>query len=782
MNLPASRMAFSPEDSRRVEEVERVARGGSIDRLLALLDDPSWPVRRAVVAALAASGEVAIGPLCEALRDRRDNEGRIAATIDALAAVSGDADPALAAMTAQADLPLLADIAQILGRRRTTSALSTVIFLSRHADDNVAVAAIEALGRIGGRAAVDSLVDAVLSGNFFRVFPAIEVLGRSGDPRAIGPLTALLQLPQYTAEAARALGRTGDVAAVAPLMRLLPTAPSAIVRLCAVALADLHDRNRERSGNGDAVVAAISASHPAPGATRPLIRAVIEGDPAEQTAICFLLGVLKDPSSAPTLTVLLDAASQPVAAAAAAALRQLGPQVEADILAGIRAGDSGHKRALLPFVSSAGATADVLRCLRDDDADVRVLACEALGRIGVVTSVAAVFPLLADADTRVAYAAVAAIQSLGSTETERLAIEAARSSDVRVRRAALRILTYFGSSSGLEVLMAGLHDPDERVRENALQGLPFMDDPRAFEALLAAAKDGGDRMRAAAMRSLGQCVDDLRASAYLLKGLGDRDSWVRYYACQALGKLAFEPSAEAIVRLLDDPAGQVRVAAVEALSCLTGDVAIGALMTAVIDADSDIRRAAIIGLGVAKRPEGLSLILAAAQADDPATRLVAVSALAGFRSPEVLNAFRTAAFDPEETVRTAAIGFLAAMPGLDATRVLIELLSTLTATEPVLAALSVYVEGRIAGVTTALEGADDELAPALTSVLVRLRRPDANQALMKAMTMANGASRKAAASALAVLGGKEAIAMLRRAATDDPEPEVRQICLLLLAR
>ena len=73
--------------------------------------------------------------------------------------------------------------------------MPALVALSRHADDNVAVAAIEALGRIGGRAAVESLVDAVDSGNFFRTFPAIDVLGRSGDPRAVAPLTALLDEP-----------------------------------------------------------------------------------------------------------------------------------------------------------------------------------------------------------------------------------------------------------------------------------------------------------------------------------------------------------------------------------------------------------------------------------------------------------------------------------------------------------------------------------------------------------------------------------------------------------
>jgi HEAT repeat protein len=778
MSSAANRVAFSPEDLRRVEEIERLASGGGVDRLVAMLDDPNWAVRRAVVAALAASGPAAIGPLCEALRSQRGSEGRIAATVDALAAIGGDADPALAAMAVDAEVPVLADLAQILGRRRTTTALATVISLSRHHDDNVAVTAIEALGRIGGRAAVDSLVEAVKSGNFFRVFPAIEVLGRSGDPRAVAPLTALLEHPQYATEVVRALGRTGDVAAVSPLMRLASRSSNAIVRLTALALSDLHQRYKERFGNAAAVEAVIAGHSEI---VRPLLLALMEGDPAEQAALCLLFAVIGDPSAAPALTGLLDAAP-PVAEAAAAALRALGPQVEQQILAGIRAGDSLHKRALLPFVSSGSGTRDVVECLRDADADVRVLACEALGRTGAVAAVGALFPLLADADPRVSYAAIAAIQSLGSGDTERLAVSAAASDDVRVRRAALRILSYFGSSMALDVFLSGMLDPDERVREAALQGLPFMDDPRAFDALVTAAKNGGERTRAAAMRSLGQCVTDLRATAHLLKGLGDPDPWVRYYACQALGKLAFEPATAAIVRLLGDPAGQVRVAAVEALSCLRSDAAAQALSTAAGDADHDIRRAALVGLGVARRADTLPLILSAARSPEPATRLVAISALAGFRSPAVLGAFRVAASDSDEGIRTASIGFLAAMTGGPATSTLISLLATTPTPEPIIAALSVPVEGRISGLIAGLEEADDETAPALTSALARMRRPDSFAALVHAMRMRNVPTRKAAASALAVLGSKEALAVLRQAATDDVESEVRQICSLLLAR
>src|SRR5690606_13341610 len=137
------------------------------------------------VAALASLGDVAVGPLCDLLRMSRDDEARLAATVDALVASIGHVEDAVRPLADDANPAVVADAAQILGRRRSSAEVPTLVRLLGHADDNVAVAAIEALGRIGGRAAIDSLIGAASSGNFFRVFPAIDVLGRSGDPRAV---------------------------------------------------------------------------------------------------------------------------------------------------------------------------------------------------------------------------------------------------------------------------------------------------------------------------------------------------------------------------------------------------------------------------------------------------------------------------------------------------------------------------------------------------------------------------------------------------------------------
>ncbi|WP_437666292.1 HEAT repeat domain-containing protein [Sorangium sp. So ce1182] len=777
-------LALSEPERQRVEQVDRLAASGSpgVPGLIEMLADPSWSVRRAVVASLAALGGAAVQALCDSLGARRDSEARIAATVDALVASLADVDGPVLALTRDPRAAIVADAAQILGRRGSTGAVSRLAELTSHDDDNVAVAAIEALGRVGGRAAVDSLVGAVTSGNFFRVFPAIDVLGRSGDPRAIGPLSSLLDDPRYLLEAARALGRTGSRSAVAPLVRLIGRPSDAVARVAAVALAELRERYRERYGTAEPIDEALRSEVLAPGAARRLSHSLAGSDPGEQAMICSVLGAIGGEDVLLELTRLLDA-EPPVASAAADALGRLSRSADTRVLAALRDGDSARRLLLLPLVRGAAAAADVEGCLADPDPEVRAAACDALGRIAEPRSARALFPLLDDPNPRVVHAAMTAIQCLGGADVEALALSAAREGTPSMRRSALRILAYFAPPSALPIFIDGLRDPDLRVRERAIHGLASCAEPGAIEALVAVAADPSGRVRAVAMRALGQTSQrDARVIEALLAGLRDDDAWVRYYACQSLGKLGWEAAAGAIAERLRDESGQVRVAAVEALSGIKGDLALAALEAAARESDTDMRRSALIGLGIAGREESLPTLLGALSSPDVATRLVGVSAVSGFSSPEVLPVLVRAAGDADESVRAAATSFIAGRPGVEATRSLIALLVSSRAPAPLLAALATPLPGRIDGILEALATADDELAPLLTAALARMRLPEAHAALLEALRLPRAPARKAAATTLAAVATREAFAAVEHASRTDPDPEVRRVSASVLSQ
>jgi len=783
MSSPAAgATADSVLEQSRLDELARSAAvsGEALRELLGLLDEPRWTVRRQVIATLAALGDIALRPLCDSLQRERGSENRIAATVDCLVASTSDVEGVLFGLTDHENPAVCADIAQILGRRRAPAAVPALIGFVGHPDDNVALAAIEALGRVGGRAAVDALVDVVERDYFFRTYPAIDVLGRSGDPRAVGPLCRLLAKPQYTLEAARALGRTAHRGAVGPLCGLLVSAADAHVRVAASALFELMARHRELYASRIVLRDSVLAQEAEAAALR-VSRALSGADAAEQVALCAVLGGLQSEAASPALLRMLDGPDA-VASAAAAALKQLGGGSEQLLRSALREGDSARRRVLLPLLPKSGGALEVALCLEDPDATVRALACDALARIGDRTVLPQLFACLQESHGRVVQAAIGAIQSLGSKETEARAIAAARMPSPAARRAALRILSYFGYANAIDVFSEALLDPDARVREVAITGLPYIEHPRARVLLLTAAEAASESARAAAMRGLGLCVLDAEISAALQRGLKDPDAWVRYYACQAIGKLRIHALAHDVADMLVDAAGQVRVAAIEALSHLKSDLALAAIRGAALSDEPDLQRAALIGLGMLQSPQGVPVLIAACAAPDVATRVVALSALSAFTTPETLQVVAAAMRDEDESVRAAAIGVLARWPGEQATRLLVDEIRQAPSHRALSQALETPAAGRIEGLLATLETADDELAPSLTAALGRLDSEPAGGAMLAVLQLPNPAARKAAAALLAAKGSRAGLEAVARHAIEDPSDEVRRVCALLVSQ
>lgn len=774
---PARDGALTAAELDRLEALGEAA----IPELVDALDTPKWVLRRRVVRLLGDLGDHAVRPLCDVLRHRRDDEGRIAAAVDALALAVRDDDRPVVALTESDDPAVVADGVMVLGRARSAGAVPALVGLVRHADDNVALAAIEALGRVGSRAAIDPLVETVQSGNFFRAFPAIDVLGRTRDPRAVPPLVDLLDQAPYALEAIRSLGRTGDRGAVRPLVTRLQSASASLTRVIAAALADLERAYAERFGEGEPVRAEVRAA-----ATDALVlrvgRALHGADEVEAAAVARLLGAFGRPSAEPYLLSLIDQGSA-ASEAAAAALEGVQREHQHSLRQAVAQGGSERRRVLLPHLTaSRDAIEAVSSCLTDLEPEVRALACDVLARIGDPSVVPRLFDLLRDPSVRVSQAATAAIQSLGSDQTEQLTLEALGSSSVRLRRAALRIAGYFGYRSAFPAVAEAAALPDPRLRDGAIQALPFLDHPDGRRVLLERAEAADAHDRASAIRALGHVRRDPRVVEVLRRAVADPDAWVRYYAAQALARQAPADAADSLAPLLQDAAPQVRLGAIDALAMVQGDVAFQLLAGIARSADPESRRAALVGIGLSRRPAARELLLEAMRVDDPATRLVAASALTGHDEPGSVEALVEATRDPEPTVATAALAVLGGMRSLVATSALVDLLRQRPDDPRVLDALARWSPGRGQGLLVALEKADDDLAPLLTGALARMRRPEAEEVLVRALSLDNVAARKAAATVLAERASPEAHAAVMAAATADPSEEVRQICALALGR
>lgn len=767
----------SERERERIRHVEALRFDGAaaVPALLAELVEPAWAVRRAVVSVLAAGDRETALALCTALEQSRDDEAKVAGIVDALAASKADVDDVLIELARSSNPAVVCDAVQILGRHESEAALPVLEALSEHADDNVALAAVEALGRIGGKGAVDSLLKLARSGNFFRSFPAIDALGRARDPRALETLVKLAGEALYAPEAVRALGRLGDPAAAPDLVRLAAGASESLLRNIALALVAIRDQSKRQFGSGAAVERAFFASPRLPALRQQLVQSVKRADTAEQLALGQVLAWIGDESTVPTLLSLLEGPGA-VAQVAAASLKQLSSVAEPQLVEALRESNAARRRLLIPVIGGRAAARDALvECLEDGDPAVRALACDALARLSDPTIVPALFTLLGDPDGRVAQAALGAVQSLGSNETRQLTLRAATSSDERIRCAALRIIGYFAYPEGFAATSMAANDPSERVRDAAIGALPFFDTPEAVASLVAAARHESLRTRTAAIRALGQTSGGEQVLAELRLAVADESPWMRYYACQSLGKLRDEASTALLAERLSDGSGQVQVAAVDALAHLRGHDAFEVLSATVGSLDPDLHRAALVALGISRRPEALPQLLAALRGDDAATRLVALSALAELGLPDVVPALARATDDRDEGVRTAATGFLAARSDALATSELIKLLIKTPERESLVQALGHAAPGRVQAITDALVGADDAVASALVGSLAHTGSVEAMEAIRKGLQAKEDSTRRASAAALLALQDAESATALAHAALKDPDAEVRRI-------
>lgn len=777
MNTKSGAPLRSERERERMRHVAALRFDGAaaVPALLAELAEPSWAVRRAVVAVLAAGDRETALALCAALEDSRDDEAKVAGIVDALTTSEADVEDALIELTRSTNVAVVCDAVQILGRHESQRALPALEALTEHPDDNVALAAVEALGRIGGKTAVDSLLKLARSGNFFRSFPAIDALGRARDPRALETLVKLAGEALYAPEAVRALGRLGDPAVAPDLVRLTAGASESLLRNIAIALVAIRDQTKRQFGSAAAVERAFLTSPRLPALRQQLMQSVKRADASEQLALGQVLAWIGDESTVPTLLSLLEGPGA-VAQVAAASLKQLASLAEPQLVEALRESTAARRRLLIPVIGGRAAARDVLvECLEDGDAGVRALACDALARLSDPSVVPALFTLLGDADGRVAQAALGAVQSLGSNETRELTLRAAVSSDERVRCAALRIIGYFAYPDGFALTSAAATDASERVRDAALGALPYFDTPAAATVLIAAAHHESLRTRTSAIRGLGQTSGSAPVLVELRAALTDQSPWVRYYACQSLGKLRDEASTVLLAERLSDGSGQVQVAAVDALAHLRGPSAFEVLSAAVGSLDPDLHRAALVALGISRRAEALPQLLTAMLGDDAATRLVALSALAELGLPEVVPALARATEDRDEGVRTAATGFLAARSDAAATSQLIALIVKSPEREALVQALGHAAPGRVEAITDALVNADDAVAGALVGSLAHTGSPEALSAIRRSLGAKNDATRRAAAGALLALQDVESATALAHAALKDPDAEVRRI-------
>jgi HEAT repeat protein len=763
-----------------------------IDRERALADRlraDDWKTRRSAVEELSRQANPELfDALVASLRVEHRDFNVLSSALQLLAAAEIDLTDPLVALLKEPDPGLRMQAALALGERHTPAAIDALIGALGDPDLNVRFHAIEALGRLRAGDAADALADVAEAEDFFLAFPAVDALSRMHDARVVPRLIPLLRRPDIAQPVTDALGELGGAEAVAPLAAALHDAshPTPIAR----ALARIHERYEEQYAAGALIVDEFQSAVTPAGAQR-ILDAVSSTDGGDLAALVTVLGWLRGPAVERALARLLGHPAVRSTVIETIARLDAGAGINDVLVEQLHAADADVRLAAIVALGRIGdrqAAPAVAAMLAGPTAEI-VAAASALARIGDPDSFDALLPLLSHEDAAARHAAIGALNSLGHPAMASRIAGLLSSPDARLRESAVRIAGYFGYRDCVDTLIERCADPDESVRRAAVEHLPFLEDRRAGAHLAAALHDAAPRVRAAAAQALAH-VPAGEARDLLLGAAQDPDAWVRYYAVRSLGALR---DAAALPRLsqqaASDPAMHVRIAALETIGATADPSAVDVLLPYVDQPPADLMAAALRGLGSVGGDRAVAALKHALRSADPALRRAAVAGLRASASADAVDALGwTAGGDGDHGVATAALDALGAV-GADngdvsprAIAALLAVTADAARRDGAVAALARLPPTRVGAVAGGLSDPRPDVRLATVDVLARMRHPDASAALHGGLDDADAAVRGAAVTALDRLGARGTARRLAQMARDDASPAVRRAAAAALGR
>jgi HEAT repeat protein len=543
--------------------------------LLRAVADPDDRVRIPAALALGLGGATAVVPVMAEWLTDPDTKLKQAAA-DVLGDVGGnEATAALVRSLGDSDSAVRMHAVKALGQigKRGNPAVVTAL-LPRLEDDkaDVRIATIAQLEELGDRRAVIPLV-----ARFSDTAPearrsAVRAVGKLGDPSAVPALIRLMNDPNEDVRTAAvgALGLVGAVDAIDALTEQLTTGSETYRQKVAYALGQIAAVPRSGKAGEDAMRtlvqnlesattrnAAKEALHVAGKAAVPALVAHLQGrlhgDPA--TAIA-LLSDAGDPRATAALTAELERGR----VAMPLVLKALGatgdPQALVPVLGTLASKDPAIRlaamEALRPLLGADARAGDVLiEHLADPDLEVRVLAAEYLGTLGVGGAAGKLTALAGPGNPlRLRHAAIDALGEIGraghlpaNSDATKALIDVLREGPSELHASAATSLSYIASPAVLAQLVAlartdrGPTRPEiVRAIGATLRGRGAAADPAARKLLRELATDGNPKVALAAIAGLaatGAPDDAPGLRALIEQAAADR----RRAAAAALGDL-----------------------------------------------------------------------------------------------------------------------------------------------------------------------------------------------------------------------------------------------------
>jgi HEAT repeat protein len=535
------------DDKVRLAAARALGSGGANDavpKMIEWLTDPDPRIKQAAADVLGDIG----GPLATT----------------ALTRSLGDTDPMVRMHAVKA--------LGAIGRRGSPGVVISLI--PRLEDDkaDVRIATIAQLEELGDRRAVIPLV-----ARFGDTAPearrsAVRAVGRLGDPSAVPALIRLINDPNEDVRTAAvgSLGLLGAVDAIDALTDQLTTGSDSYRQKVAYALGQVAAVPRSGKAGEDAMRtlvenlaaptsrnAAREALHVAGKAAVPALIAHLQGrihgDPATVVALLTEAG---DPRAIPALTAELERGR----VATPLVLKALGAtgdsQALVPVLGALASKDAAIRlaamEALRPLLGSDARAGDVLlEHLTDDDLEIRVLAAEYLGVLGVGSAAGKLTALTAAGNPiRLRHAAIDGLGEVGrahhlppgavASDAIRALVDVLREGPAELHASAATSLSYVASPAALPPLVVLARSDRGPTRCEIVRAigatLRVQPDPAARQLLRALVDDASIKVSLAAIAGLAaaRSLDD----APLLRGLVDQAATDRRRAAaSALGEI-----------------------------------------------------------------------------------------------------------------------------------------------------------------------------------------------------------------------------------------------------
>jgi HEAT repeat protein len=540
--------------------------------LMKALTDEDDKVKQAAAKALGLGGaRAAVAVMIEWLTDPDPKFKQVAA--DVLGDIGGpEATSALTRSLGDSDSTVRMRAVKALGLIGRHGNGGVVLSLIPRLEDDkadVRIATIAQLEELGDRRAVIPLV-----ARFGDTAPearrtAVRAVGKLGDPSAVPALVRLMNDPNEDVRTAAvgSLGLLGAVDAIDALTEQLSTGSDTYRQKVAYALGQIAAVPRSGKAGEDAMRTLVANLEPTTSRTAAREALHVAGRAAVPALVAHLQGRIHgDPATA---VLLLSDAGDPRATATLAAelergrvamplvLKALGatgdPQALVPVLGALSSKDAAIRlaamEALRPLLGSDARAGDVLiEHLTDDDLEIRVLAAEYLGALGVGSAAGKLTALSSPGNPlRLRHAAIDALGEIGRAghlprpaDATKALLDVVREGPLELHSSAATALSYIANPAALPQLIALARSDRGPMRFEVVRAigatLRAHPDAGARKALRELADDGNVKVGLAAIAGLAAAAapDD---AAFLRAMVEQAPSDRRRAAAWALGEM-----------------------------------------------------------------------------------------------------------------------------------------------------------------------------------------------------------------------------------------------------